>query len=154
MALFTSQRAYAMKQSDLAGKVYIVTYLNTNALRTSYQYMFFTANGKAAVVPVADVDGEGQPIVTEDATGEQKKALAQVKRLLNDRHYLHKQAKTTPLQIKKNRVYIKANGLKANPAGKLTKNSRVNNFTVEYSNGQQKYTSVQFKLAPQQLQYK
>lgn len=154
MVTFIEVPVHAMKQAELNGKVYIVTYLNASALRTSYQYMFFTSNGKAAIVPVTDVNENGQPLVTADATDAQKKAPAKIKRLLNDRQYLRKQAKGRPVQVSGKRVKISSNGMKEKPVGHLTADSRSENFTVEYSENQQKYTSVQFKQAPAMYQYK
>lgn len=149
-----SHPAQAMKQRDLAGQVYLVTYLNANALRTSYQYMFFTSNGRAAIVPVADVDANGRPVVTTDATARQRKAPATIKHLLNNPHYLNRQATKRPVRfIGKQQVMITANGMRAKPTGKLTANSTATDFTVDYATKQQKYTSVHFKRAPTAFQY-
>ena len=154
MVTFIGAPVHAMKQAELNGKVYIVTYLNASALRTSYQYMFFSSNGKAAVVPVSNVDENGRPLVTADATDAKKKAPARIKHLLNDRQYLRKQAKSRPVQVSGKQVKISSNGMKEKPVGHLTADSRTEDFTVEYSGNQQKYTSIQFKQAPAMYQYK
>lgn len=155
IALPTADKALAMTQGDLNNQVYIVSYLNSNALRTAYQYVFFTPSGKVTAVTVEDVDANGQPVVDDDATADEKQAPAKINQLLTHRAYLNKKAKSGLVKINsKDKIELSLNGLKNKPYGKIKKGGSTKDFVVEYLDGKQKYTSVHFKRAPAKYQYR
>lgn len=151
----SSAQAATVRQTDLNGHVYIASYLNANALRTSYHYIFFTRDGRAITVPVADVDASGKPLIDEAATKKEQQGPAKVKQYTDNRQLVERQAKERPVRVlAKNKISVKANGVKAKPLGTIQKKGNSKDFTVTYPDGAQKYTSIRFKLAPANYQYK
>lgn len=150
----TSAQAAAVKQADLNGHVYIAAFLNANALRTSYQYVFFANDGRAVTVPVADVDANGTPLVDQDASKAERQAPARVKKLAANPQLVARQAKRTPVKLlRNNKASISMNGVQAKPSGKLQQGASKQEFVVAYPAGAQRYTSVRLYRAPANYQY-
>ena len=148
-----NSQAEAMKQSDLNNHVYIVTMINSNAYRTEHQYAFFDQHGRAAFVNVEDVDSHGNPVVGAHANKEEQAAPETIRHFLNRPRYLNRQARKNVFTIEKNNKMRINNGkVQPQPAGKLDDHANPHDFTVTYSDNSQKYTSVQFKLAPKTYQ--
>ena len=147
-------QAEAMKQSDLNNHVYIVTMINANAYRTEHQYAFFDQHGRATYVNVEDIDSHSNPVVDAHANKEEQAAPEKIRHLLNRPRYLNRQAKKNVFTIQhNNKMRINNGKLQPKPAGKLDDHANPHDFTVTYSDNAQKYTSVQFKLAPKAYQY-
>lgn len=147
-------QALAMKQQDLNNHVYIVTMINANAYRTEYQYAFFDQHGRAAYVNVEGIDEHGNPVVDDHASREEQAAPETIRHFLNRPRYLQRQAKKNVFTLEgKNKMRINNGKLKAKPAGQLDDHADPQHFTVSYTGNKQKYTSVQFKRAPQAFQY-
>ena len=147
-------QAATLKQSDLNNHVYIVTMINANAYRTDHQYAFFDQHGQATYVNVEDIDDHGNPVVNAHANQEEQASPEMIRHLLNRPRFLNRQVKKNVFVVQKNHHMRINNGkLKPRPTGKIAGNASAQEFTVTYTGNAQKYTSVQFKLAPKTYQY-